>query len=340
MDAFTRAVDYLAAPPRLFALALVTFLACRGSKVPWSRAFGWVLLGLTAGFLGAGLTDATFRGLLLHPERLPVVILVLASVAVLWTEMRRFHLAGAPAERPGLTVTTADAVVATAVGCGLVLLAWWLPAPLGPEADPVTPPELVKTPWFFGGLQELATYFDPWVPYLALPLLLVAGLLGLPYFEVGDEGGGRRRSLFLLGWLLLWLWPMTVAALLRGPQWLAFGPFEAWDPARPLPPTPRPLSEMVWVVWLRGAEPAPWWQRELPGMLLLAAYFVLLPLALRHWRVTRGAFNSYRKTMGPWRFRVALAWVLAVMIVPLKMYGQWLLDVGPWIHLPEISFNF
>ena len=341
MDAFTSVVDYLAAPPRLFALALVTFLACRGSKVPWSRAAGWVLLVLVAGVLGAGLADATFRRLILHPERLPVVILLLSSVAVLWTEMRRLHASGGPEDRlTGAPVTTSDAVVATAVGCGLVILVLLLPAPLGAEADSAARPDLVKAPWFFAGLQELGAYFDPWVPNLALPLLLIAGLFGLPYLEAGDAGGGRRRSLFLLGWLLLWLWPMVVGALLRGPHWLAFGPFEAWDSARPVPPAPRPLSEMFWIVWLRGAEPSSWWLRELPGILLLGGYFVLLPLALRRWRVTRGAFASYRKTMGVWRFRAALAWVLAVMIVPIKMYGQWLLEVGAWIHLPEISFRF
>ena len=341
MDTFTSIVDYLAAPPRFFALALVAFLACRGSKVPWSRAGGGVLLVLITGFLGVGLTDAGFRRLILHPERLPVAVLVLASFAVLWVEMRRSKASGG---RVGgeteLAFSTTDAVVATAVALGVMLLALLLPPSLGPEADPETRPGLVKAPWFLGGLQELATYFDPWVPYLALPLLLVGGLLGLPYLEAGDEGGGRRRSLFLLGWLLLWLWPMVVAALLRGPGWLAFGPFETWDRFGPASVAPRPLSEMVWVVWLRGAEPATWWQRELPGFLLLAAYFVLLPLVLRRWRVTRGAFASYLKTMGVWRFRVALVWVLAVMIVPLKMYGQWLLDVGPWIHLPEISLNF
>ncbi len=67
---------------------------------------------------------------------------------------------------------------------------------------------------------------------------------------------------------------------------------------------------------------------------------MLLPLALKRWSVTRGAYASYRSAMGPCQFRAALAWVLAVMIVPLKMYGQWLLNVGYWLHLPELAFNF
>ena len=65
-----------------------------------------------------------------------------------------------------------------------------------------------------------------------------------------------------------------------------------------------------------------------------------MPLALRRLRPTRGAYASYRQEMGTWRFRIALVWVLAAMVVPLKMYGQWLWNVGNWIHLPEVSFYF
>ncbi len=345
MEVFTAVADYLAAPPRLFALVLVIFLTCRSTRLPWSRTGGWVLLLLVAVFLGIGLSDDVHRRLLLHPERLPVVVLVLSSVAVLWLEMRRFYLpAGQYSEAPRLgrppAMRSVDATVATAVGLVLVALVLLRPPALGAEADPAARPVSVKAPWFLVGLQELDTYFDPWVPYRLLPLLLVAGLLGLPWLETGDDGGGRRRALFLLGWLLLWLSPMAVGALLRGPNWNAFGPFEAWDPTRPAPPVPRPLSEIFWLVWLRGSQPASWWLRELPGMLLLGGYFLLLPQALRRLALTRGAFETYLKAMGPWRFRAALAWVLAVMIVPLKMYGQWLLDIGYWIHLPELSFNF
>ena len=341
METFTAVADYLAAPPRLFALVLVIYLTCRGTHLPWGRAGGWVLLLLVATFLGIGLSDGIHRRLILHPERLPVVILVLSSVAVVWLEMRRFYL---PEGRPSTTRRlerrpAVDAAGATATGLVLVALVALRSPALGAEADPTSRPDSFKAPWFFVGLQELGTYFDPWVPYFALPLLLVTGLLGLPWLETGDDGGGRRRSLFLLGWLLLWLWPMAVGALLRGPHWNVFGPFELWDPSRPAPPAPRPLSEIVWIVWLRGFQPASWWLRELPGMLLLTGYFVLLPLALRRWRLTRRAYESYQAAMGTWRFRAAMAWVLAVMLVPLKMYGQWLWDIGYWIHLPELAFN-
>ncbi len=351
MRTFETIVDYLAAPPRFFALMLVTFLACRGWKWPWSRVGGWALFVLATLFMGAGLSDDRFRHLILHPERLPVTLLVVASMVVLWLEMRRLALSlrGPDGESsgdkgteraamPGLS--PADAAAAAIVGVALAACALLQPAALGPEADPHSRPDLVKVPWFFVGLQEIESYFDPWVPYLALPLLLVAGLLGLPYLRIGDTGAGRWRSLFLFGWLFVWLWPMVVGALLRGPHWNAFTPFQAWDPSRPAALAPRPLSEIFWIGWLRGFEPASWWLRELPGIFLLGVYFVLLPLVLRRWRVTGKAYDSYRGEMGKPRFRAALACLLALMVIPLKMYSRWLLDIGYWIYLPELSFNF
>ena len=344
MDAVESVIDYLAAPPRFFALALVVFLACRSSKHPWSRAGGAVIALLTTAFFGTVLADDGARRLILHPERLPVVLLAVSSLILLWIEMRRFWLPSEASEvrqAPAKSgFSTLDTTVATGVGLLLVACTWLRPASLGAVAEPLSPPALAKAPWFFVGLQELDAYFDPWVPYFALPLLLVAGLLGLPFIQIGSEGAGRRRSLFLLGWLLLWLWPMTVGALLRGPHWNAFGLFEAWDASRPAPPAPQPLSDVFWLGWLRASEPESWWWRELPGAILLAGYFVLLPIVLGRWRLTGKAYASYRSAMGPWPFRAALAWVLTVMIVPLKMYGQWLWNIGYWLHLPELAFNF
>ena len=349
MEAFKALADHLALPPWLFALALVLFLAGRGSRQPWTRSGGVIVLALTAATLGTAMSDEGFRRLILHPERLPVLVLLLSSGGVLWLEMYRFRRdvsdTGGPTPANG-AFTTTDAVGATAVGLALVACALLYPTTLGPLADPFSKPALVKAPWFLVGLQELQHYFDPWVPYGALPLVLLAGLLGLPYLESEKPGASRRsagyhgRSIFLFGWLFLWLWPMAVGALLRGPGWNAFGPFEPWDPARPAMAPPRAFSEIFWIQWLHMLEPVRWWIRELPGALLLGGYFVLLPMGLLRWRATRDAVAGTLESMGPLRFHAATAWVLALAIVPLKMIGRWLLDIGYWISLPELSFNF
>lgn len=342
METFQAIVDRLASPPWFFTLALAAFLACRRSPHPWTRAGGAALLAATLAFAGLALSDPGFRQRVLHPERLPVAVLCLSSLAVVWFEMRRVRRPGATggAGETFRPPSPADALTATALGLVLVACALLVPAPLGAVADPAARPDLVKVPWFLTGLQELEHYFPPWVPYAAVPALLLAGLLGLPWLAEGETRAARPgRALFLFGWFFLWLWPMATGALLRGPGWIARGPFEAWEAASPPPAEPRALSELFWIHWLRTFEPSSWWLRELPGILLLAAYFVLLPAGLSRWRATRGVLAGYRELLGPWRFRIAGAWVLAILLLPLKMYGRWLLDVGPWIRLPELAFE-
>ena len=344
MEAFKALVDHLASPPWLFTLALALFLACRGSRRLWTPAAGAALLVAALALAGLGLSDEGLRHRILHPERLPVAVLCVASLALLWLEMRRAHrhggaavAGGPPADGPSFS--TADAVAATAVGLALVACALVFPPRLGQMADPSTRPDFVKAPWFFVGLQELGHYVHPWVAYGAVPVLLLSGLLGLPWLAGGAAGTARGRALFLLGWLFVWLGPMVVGALLRGPGWRAFGPFEPWETG-PAEPPPRALSEIFWSRWLGTVEPASWWLRELPGALLLGGYFVLLPLALTRWKATRGVFAGTLEALGPWRFYTAALWVLSLLLLPLKMYGRWLLDVGSWIHVPELSFFF
>lgn len=336
MDAFKSLVDHLASPPWLFVAALVPFLVARASQGVWSRRGGVALAVLAAGLSGLAMTDDGFRRLIFHPERLPAAVLLAASGVLLWLELHRARSGRAP--RPGAGgVTAADAVAATLAGLALVACALLFQAPLGAAADPSSRPDLVKAPWFLAGLQELDHYFDPWVPYAAVPLLLIGGLLGLSWFE--DAHGRRLRALFLFGWLFLWLWPLAVGALLRGPGWHAFGPFEPWDATRPPPGEPAALSEIFWIGWLGTLEPARWWLRELPGMLLLAGYFVLLPLGLLRWRATRAVFTGLRESLGRWRFHAAAAWVQALLLLPLKMLGRWWLEIGYWITLPELGLN-
>ena len=259
MDAFKTILDHLASPPWLFGLALVIFLAGRGSKRPWSTGGGVLLLALAVGFWALGLSDENFRRLVLDPARLPVAVLLQSSAVLLWFEMSRLRrgeaeLASSNAGFSNRDLAAGTVVVLLVVGCALIY-----PASLGPMADPGSKPELVRVPWFFLGLQELDHYFDPWVPYLALPLLFLAGLLAMPFLEPGERTPGRgTRALFLFAWLLLWLGPMAVAAFLRGPHWNAFGLFEPWDASRPAPTPPLDLAEVFWGRWLHGPQPEQW----------------------------------------------------------------------------------
>lgn len=345
MATFQALIDAVASPPWLFCLALALFLLSRGSKLPWTIGGGAVFTVLAAVFLGISLRDPSFRHLILHPERLPVVVLLLSTGAVLWHGMYRARGTDPSAttevavEAGGLTTT--DAVGATVVGLILILCATFVEPPLGDLADPSSRPPLIKAPWFLVGLQELRFYFDPWWASWVLPSLYVVGLLGLPGLETKTHSADPRvRSLFLFGWIFLWLWPLAVGALLRGPHWMAFGPFEAWDATKPAPPPPLTLSARFWIQWLGILEPTQWLIRELPGLLLIAGYGFLLPRQMFRWQRTRELLTGYRDALGPWRFYAAVSWFLTVLIVPLKMVSRWWLGIDYWIHIPELGLRF
>ena len=57
-------------------------------------------------------------------------------------------------------------------------------APLEDPADPTRTPNPAKAPWYFVGLQELLTYFDPWIAGVVLPSLIIVVLIELAWFSL------------------------------------------------------------------------------------------------------------------------------------------------------------
>lgn len=352
MELFENTVDRFASPLILYSAALLLIIAAARNRFLLKRWAGIVLLVLTAAFLAVGLADAGFRDLVLDPARLPALVWWLLSLAVLWLALYRAPQAPPePAEGTADGTLAGDAPVVVWAGVALMACAFFLEPPLGSSAVGLSAGSsavpAVDMPWFLSGFQELRFYFDPWMAHFGLPALFVAALLALPYLDgtpagEDDPAGERRRLMtFAAAVLLLVLLPVLVATFLRGPHWNAFGPFEVRDAAHPRPIPAFPLSEVFWCRWLgRSAPPSSWPLRELPGGLLLAGYFLFLPWVLARWSATRRPLGRYRQAVGPWRYRLALALGLALAIVPLKMYGRWLFDIGLWLTLPELSLNF
>jgi hypothetical protein len=70
-------------------------------------------------------------------------------------------------------------------------------------------------PWIFGPFQVLLLYLPPWFGVLVLPILIITGLAGVPWFAhyFGDKWGrGIFIALFglvmalLLGYIVMELW--------------------------------------------------------------------------------------------------------------------------------------
>lgn len=133
----------------------------------------------------------------------------------------------------------------------IVLFVWSMAmqAPLEGIANLNVTPNPSKAPWYFVGLQELLVYFDPWIAGVALPTLIIVGLMAIPYVDVNPKGVGRyptmdRRgalwvpterpfavSVFMLG-VVMWFALIFIGYYCRGPNWEWYWPWEAWSHRR------------------------------------------------------------------------------------------------------------
>jgi hypothetical protein len=122
----------------------------------------------------------------------------------------------------------------------MVLLTVWsitLDAPLEEPANPSQTPNPSKAPWYFLGLQEMLVYFDPWFAGVVLPMMIINGLIVIPYVDTNTKSSGyytvRERPfalfVFFFGFFVLWCAQIFIGTFMRGPGWNFFGIFETWD---------------------------------------------------------------------------------------------------------------
>jgi quinol-cytochrome oxidoreductase complex cytochrome b subunit len=119
-------------------------------------------------------------------------------------------------------------------GCFALILALsvFVPPPLESPANPQSPPNPSKAPWYFLGLQELVSY-DAFWGGLGIPTLLIVALMAIPYLDRHHSGIGRwfakSRStactLFTM-YIVVVIILILIGTLCRGPNWQFYWP---WD---------------------------------------------------------------------------------------------------------------
>ena len=63
-------------------------------------------------------------------------------------------------------------------------------APLGAKANPGLSPNPTKAPWYFAGIQELLLHFHPLFALFIIPVLMLIGLVSIPYINYQTETAG------------------------------------------------------------------------------------------------------------------------------------------------------
>jgi quinol-cytochrome oxidoreductase complex cytochrome b subunit len=111
-------------------------------------------------------------------------------------------------------------VAALIVFSFVVMFSIFVNAPLQELADPNKTPNPAKAPWYFIGLQELLTYFNPMVAGVLGPGMAATALILVPYLDKNPSTKPEDRkfavsffTLFLMFWAIL----SIIGAAFRGP---------------------------------------------------------------------------------------------------------------------------
>ena len=105
----------------------------------------------------------------------------------------------------------------------LIFISAILQAPLLEEANPNITPNPAKAPWYFLGLQELLSYWDPQIGGVMIPLLIgVAAFMAIPYIDRNKENKPSKRKYAIMLWTFFLAGAGTlslIGILFRGPGW-------------------------------------------------------------------------------------------------------------------------
>ena len=140
---------------------------------------------------------------------------------------------------------------------------------------------------------------------------------------------------------------IVLGTFLRGPNWKFFGPYEIWDTHKVEALNNVDLSEYFWVIGLDRALPrAPEDAsalyeigyiilRELPGIVLIAGYFIVMPPLMA---IT--VFRKFFIRMGFMRYMIMANLLLVMLLLPIKMILRWTVNLKYIIHIDEYFLNF
>lgn len=329
---------------------------------------GWVLLNASTLFLTLSLTDWDFRQIVGKPDNVPIVAMLFIVGFFTWLAFkkanendRRLEEGLGPVEAEGneKVLVWPDLVyteLIVMIGLTAFLFFWGvcLEAPLEEPASSVKTPNPSKAPWYFLGLQEMLVYYDPWLAGVVFPSTILGGLMALPYIDFNKKGNGyytfnERKfaiSVFLFGFLPLWVGMIILGTFLRGPNWNMFGIYEYWDVHKLEALNNVNLSEYFWLYGLRTSMPVPdpndsfvmqvltICYRESPGIILTVVYLFLLPSLM-----AMTVFRGFAFRMGFFRFMVFANLVLLMAALPAKMVLRWAFNLKYLVAIPEYFIN-
>jgi quinol-cytochrome oxidoreductase complex cytochrome b subunit len=138
-------------------------------------------------------------------------------------------------KRPDETVLTwphllrAEFLMACLITGMLLVMSFFVQAPLEEQANVNVTPHIAKAPWYFLGLQELLAYFNTTVAGIVIPPMYFIGLALIAYIDKSPFRAARDRKvawIFFLSIMFFGIAVTVIGAFFRGPGWNWVWP---WD---------------------------------------------------------------------------------------------------------------
>ena len=360
LDTIQSWIDVLFRPEIMTGISILALLAfCKYRKFcTQNKIMSGAILGFPIVFFAISAMEENFWIQFRRPDNVPISFMLWFVVFFIWLAMKK-GVENDDRIAKGQVVYEAEPeeeekvfvwpdLVYTEMIClllvSILLVAWsiLIPAPLEEPANPQLTPNPSKAPWYFLGLQEILVYFDPWLAGVLIPTFIIIGLVAIPYIDPNPKGNGyytfaERRNeifIFLFGFVILWVLLVFQGTFLRGPNWNFYGPYEYWDVHKVVPLTNVNLSEFIWARLLGVGMPGFWLVREIFGLLLISLYFVVLPVLL-----AKTIWKKFYVQMSLLPYVIGSHLMLWMLLVPIKMYLRWTLNLKYFVAIPEFFLN-
>ncbi len=229
---------------------------------------------------------------------------------------------------------TIELIASLIIIAGLLFLSMYMQAPLEEPASLATTPNPMKAPWYFLGLQELLVYFDPWIAGVVLPVIILIGLMVIPFVDVNPKGTGyytfsERKfaiSVYAFG-MALWVTLIVVGVWFRGLDWNWYWFWDDPHIHKPLmsglKDLPLVLSKVLGVGEFAGKAIS-----DIMVFVYLALGFII-PVFL---------FKKFYKRLGLIRYVITMGLLLLMAGVPIKIAMRLVFSikyilVTPWFKI-------
>ena len=183
----------------------------------------------------------------------------------------------------------------------------------------------------------MLVYFDPWIAGVVFPMLIIMGLMAIPYVDFNPKGNGyytfkeRKFAMltFCFGFHILWILLIIVGVFMRGPGWLWFWPWQEWDLHRIAAETNYDLTSFI------GINSKSLLGFIIGGAVVIGYFFMGMNIPYRFMKTRK---SMILEKLGILKYSIVAFLFLSMLALPIKVFLRLVFHVKyiwvtPWFNI-------